>query len=63
MNYKFLSVLALLTASTIYFLFRFPSEEKINAWKSAHPENAARIEAHCNPAAEKATTQPDGDPQ
>ena len=49
MNYKFLSILAILTVSIIYFLFRAPSEEKITAWKTANPEAAASIEAHCNP--------------
>lgn len=52
LNYKFLSIVALLAASTIYFLFRAPSQEKINAWKTANPENAAKIEAHCHPAGE-----------
>ncbi len=49
MNYKVLSIIVLLAASTIYFLFRAPSEEKMDAWKTANPENAAKIEAHCNP--------------
>jgi hypothetical protein len=50
LNYKFLSVLVMLAASIIYFLFRSPSEERIDDWKTANPENAAKIEAHCNPA-------------
>ncbi|HKL22810.1 MAG TPA: hypothetical protein VJ904_13465, partial [Tichowtungia sp.] len=55
LNYKFLSVVALLAVSAIYFAFRAPSEEKLEAWKTAHPENAAKIEAHIHPApAEKA---------
>jgi len=49
LNYKFLSLLVMLAASTIYFIFRAPSTEKIEAWKTAHPKNAAKIEAHCNP--------------
>ena len=50
LNYKFLSIVALLAAIAIYFVFRAPSEEKIQEWKDANPENAAKIEAHCNPA-------------
>ena len=49
MNYKFLSIVVLLAASIIYFLFRAPSTEKIDAWKTTNPENAAKIEDHCNP--------------
>lgn len=49
MNYKFLSLVVMLAASIIYFLFRAPSPEKVAAWKTANPENAAKIEAHCNP--------------
>jgi SSS family solute:Na+ symporter len=49
MNYKFLSVVVMMAAGIIYFLFRAPSAEKLNAWKSAHPENAAKIEVHINP--------------
>jgi len=52
LNYKFLSFVVMLVASVIYFLFRTPSEEKVDAWKTANPENAARIEAHCKPGAE-----------
>lgn len=51
MNYKFLSVLALLVASGIYFAFRIPSAERIAKWKAENPENAAKIEAHCAPPA------------
>jgi SSS family solute:Na+ symporter len=54
LNYKFLSIAILLAASTLYFLFRTPSGEKIEAWKSANPENAAKIEVHCHPAGEQA---------
>ena len=49
MNYKFLSLLVMLAASVIYFLFRAPSEKRIDAWKSAQPENATKIEAHTHP--------------
>jgi SSS family solute:Na+ symporter len=49
MNYKFLSLLVMLAAAIIYFIFRAPSEQKIDAWKAANPESAARIEAHINP--------------
>jgi len=49
LNYKFLSLLVMLAASIIYFIFRAPSAEKVEAWKSANPEAAATIEAHCNP--------------
>jgi len=52
LNYKFLSLIVMLAAAVIYFLFRTPSKEKVDAWKTANPENAARIEAHCNPGAE-----------
>jgi len=50
LNYKFLSIVALLAASALYFAFRAPSDEKIEAWKTANPENAAKIEAHIHPA-------------
>lgn len=53
MNYKFLSIVVLLVASTIYFLFRAPTAEKIAAWKTANPEAAAKIEAHCHPVSQK----------
>lgn len=49
MNYKFLSIVALLAASALYFAFRAPTEEKLAAWKTAHPENAAKMEAHMHP--------------
>lgn len=45
MNYKVLSVLLMLIASSIYFAFRHPSEEKLNAWKTANPAAAAKIDA------------------
>jgi SSS family solute:Na+ symporter len=46
MNYKFLSVLVMVAAVTIYILFRSPSAEKTRDWREAHPEAAARIAAH-----------------
>lgn len=49
LNYKFLSLLVMLAASIIYFLFRDPSAEKVEAWKTANPDAATKIEAHCNP--------------
>ena len=49
LNYKFLALLVMVAASIIYFLFRAPSAERVEAWKAANPENAAKIEAHCNP--------------
>ncbi|VGO18207.1 sodium:solute symporter family transporter [Pontiella sulfatireligans] len=52
MNYKFQSVAVMTIACIIYFIFRAPSAEKINAWKTANPEAAAKIEAHCNPTLE-----------
>jgi len=50
LNYKFLSVLALLVASAIYYAFRQPSPERVEAWEKANPEAAARIAAHRAPA-------------
>ncbi|VGO12763.1 Sodium/glucose cotransporter [Pontiella desulfatans] len=52
MNYKFQAVAVMTIACIIYFLFRAPTQEKIDAWKTANPEAAARIEAHCNPTPE-----------
>jgi SSS family solute:Na+ symporter len=46
MNYKFLSLLVMTAAGVIYFLFRSPSDEKLNAWKAANPEAATRIALH-----------------
>ncbi len=60
LNYKFLSIVALLAASAIYFAFRAPSKEKMEAWKTANPENAAKIEAHIHPVQ---TVPETGDPQ
>lgn len=48
MNYKFLSIVVMLVASIIYFQFRHPSSKRIEEWKTANPEAAARIEAHCS---------------
>jgi SSS family solute:Na+ symporter len=53
LNYKILSLLVMLAASIIYFLFRGPSAEKVETWKTANPDAAAKIEAHCNPATVK----------
>jgi SSS family solute:Na+ symporter len=53
MNYKFLSIVVLLAASSIYYAFRSPSPEKIAQWESANPESAARIAEHiANPQKE-----------
>lgn len=49
LNYKFLSLLVMLAASIIYFIFRAPSAEMVDAWKTANPESAAKIEAHIHP--------------
>ena len=49
LNYKFLSLVVMLAASTLYFIFRAPSAEKVEAWKTANPGNAAQIEAHIHP--------------
>ena len=57
LNYKFLSIVALLAVSIIYYIFRSPSEERIAAWRAANPEAAAQIDAHCNPAAEDPVTE------
>jgi len=46
MNYKFLSLVLLATASLIYYCFRAPSEAKVAAWEQAQPENAAKISRH-----------------
>ena len=48
LNYKFLSIVVMLAASTIYYIFRSPSPERLAEWKAAHPESAARIEEHIN---------------
>jgi SSS family solute:Na+ symporter len=53
LNYKFLSVVVIIAVSTIYFLFRAPTAEKIAAWKTANPLAAAKIEAHCYPASKE----------
>lgn len=47
MNYKFLSILVMVIAALIYFAFRSPSTEKIDAWKTANPQAAAEMNAHC----------------
>ena len=52
MNYKFLSIVVLAAACALYYVFRSPSEEKVNAWKAANPEAAAKIEAHIHPVTE-----------
>lgn len=46
MNYKILSVTALVAVSVIYFLFRSPGAERLNAWRQAHPEAAVRMDVH-----------------
>jgi len=46
MNYKFLSILVMLAAGSIYYVFRSPSPERLAAWEAAHPEAAARIAEH-----------------
>ena len=46
MNYKFLSVVVMMAAGIIYFLFRTPSAEKMKAWEGANPGAAAKIAAH-----------------
>jgi SSS family solute:Na+ symporter len=46
LNYKFLSVVVLVAACVIYYLFRMPSKEEIMKWRSTHPAYAAKIEAH-----------------
>jgi SSS family solute:Na+ symporter len=46
MNYKLLSVTVLAAVSVIYFIFRSPGEERLNAWRQAQPEAAARMDAH-----------------
>ncbi|MBT3192449.1 MAG: sodium/solute symporter, partial [Verrucomicrobia bacterium] len=50
LNYKFLSIVALLAASALYFVFRAPSEERMDAWRAAQPEAALQIEQHINPS-------------
>jgi hypothetical protein len=35
MNCKFLSLVVLLAASTLYYVLRNPSEETVDAWKTA----------------------------
>lgn len=49
LNYKLLSLTVMMTTSAIYFIFRSPSQEKVESWKATNPENAAKIEAHCTP--------------
>jgi len=46
MNYKFLSVVVLIAVSTLYYIFRMPSKEKVEAWEAANPESAAKLEVH-----------------
>jgi solute:Na+ symporter, SSS family len=57
MNYKLLSLVVLTAVITIYVLFRSPSAERMSAWQTAHPEAAARIDAHCRPAAPAAEAE------
>lgn len=45
MNYKFLSLLVMLVAGLIYFAFRSPSAEQLEAWKKGNPE-AARLQPY-----------------
>ena len=59
LNYKFLSVLALLAASALYYAFRQPSDERVAAWEKANPEAAARIAAHRAPAAPEVAEEGD----
>ena len=55
LNYKLLSIVVMLAASTIYYIFRSPSPERLAEWKAAHPGSAARIEEHIrNPKQEAA---------
>ncbi|MBT7369895.1 MAG: hypothetical protein HN816_04555, partial [Gammaproteobacteria bacterium] len=51
MNYKVLSIIVMLAASIIYFMFRAPSPANVEAWKTANPKAAALIENHINPPA------------
>ena len=46
MNYKFLSVVVLIVACLIYYIFRIPSKEELDSWKKAHPVYAAEIQTH-----------------
>ena len=46
MNYKFLSIVVLLAACIIYYLFRMPSTEERSKWALQHPEYAAEIQSH-----------------
>jgi len=46
MNYKFLSVMVMMAAAVIYFIFRAPSAQRINSWAENHPDAAAKIAAH-----------------
>jgi solute:Na+ symporter, SSS family len=48
-NYKFLSVLLMLTASCIYFVFRAPSDSRQAAWEKAYPLEALKIKNHIEP--------------
>jgi len=51
LNYKFLSVVLLVTAIVIYAIFRAPSPERMRTWRTENPEAAVRIEQHMNPPA------------
>ena len=46
MNYKFLSIILLITTCAIYYIFRAPSDEKIMDWKNANPKAAEKIADH-----------------
>ena len=49
LNYKFLSIVVLVAACAIYYIFRVPSDEKIAAWEKANPEAASQIAIHTAP--------------
>ena len=46
LNYRFLSLAVMLSAATIYYVFRSPSPERLAEWEAANPESASRIEMH-----------------
>jgi hypothetical protein len=49
MNCKFLSLVVLLAASTLYYVLRNPSEETVDAWKTAIRKRRLRLKHTVDP--------------
>jgi SSS family solute:Na+ symporter len=46
LNYKFLSIMVLLAACAIYYIFRMPTKAEMNTWQNDNPTYATKISEH-----------------